>query len=308
MWGRRLAYLGALLGCLVFYGFYREWFSWFLLLTVVLLPWFSLLMSLPAMLTVKADLRCPERVRQGMPVRTALQVTGKLPAPPISCSIRLTNALTGERYLGEPGERVPTDHCGMITVSYPQMYVHDYLGLFRRRLHKTQTCTLYIEPRPIPTTKSVEPGEEGVGLWRPKPGGGFSEVHDLRLYRPGDDLRHIHWKMAAKTGKLIYREPLEPALRGYVLNITLTGTPEELNKKLGQLTFLSGSLLERNLSHTVRCMYGKGVVSYCVSDIASWENCIHSLLSLPRAEEGKLEAAENVLWQHYIGGDSHEAS
>ena len=37
MWGRRIIYLATLLGSLVFYGFYREWFSWFLLMTVVLL-------------------------------------------------------------------------------------------------------------------------------------------------------------------------------------------------------------------------------------------------------------------------------
>ena len=52
MWKRRIIYLSALLWCLVFYGFYREWFSWVLLLTVLLLPWFSLAVSLPALLTV----------------------------------------------------------------------------------------------------------------------------------------------------------------------------------------------------------------------------------------------------------------
>ena len=307
MWGRRVAYLGVFLGCLIFYGFYREWFSWFLLVTVLVVPIFSLLISLPAMLTVKADLRVPESARQDMPVRTALQLKSLLPTPPVSCRIRLVNSLTGERFLGEPGERIPTEHCGMLTISYPQMYVYDYLGLFRRRLHKSQSCTIFIEPKAIPAAKPVEPGGEGVGLWRPKPGGGYSEVHDLRLYRPGDDLRHIHWKMAAKTGKLIYREPMEPVLKGYVLNIDLTGTPTELDRKLGQLTFLSHSLLERSLTHTVRCMHGKGVSSYRVSDPSTWEICLHTLLSMPKAEEGRLADAENVIWQHRIGGDGDEA-
>lgn len=307
MWGRRIGYLASLLGCLVFYGFYREWFSWFVLVAVVSLPWFSLILSLPAMLTVKANLRCPQRVRKDMPARTALQMQSLLPAPPIQCSIRLVNSLTGESFLGKPGERVPTEHCGMVTISYPQMYVCDYLGLFRRNLHKSESCTVYIEPRPEPTSKLLEPGDTGVSLWRPKPGGGFSEVHDLRLYRPGDDLRHIHWKMAAKTGKLIYREPMEPVKKGYVLNIALTGTPDQLDKKLGQLHFASHALLERSLEHTVRCMHGKGITTYRVWDAASWEKCLHSLLSLQRAEEGKLPEAENVLWQHHIGGDGNEA-
>ena len=307
MWERRIAYLAALLGCLVFYGFYREWFSWFCLLIILILPWFSLLLSLPAMLTVKAGLRCPPKVRQDMPVRTALQLSGFLPAPPIYCSIRLVNSLTGERFLGEPGERIPTHHCGLMTISYPQMYVCDYLGLFRRRLHRSETRTVYIEPKPVPVNRTLEPEGSSVRAWRPKPGGGFSEIHDLRLYRPGDDLRHIHWKMSAKTGKLIYREPMEPVQKGYVVNITLSGTPGELDKKLGQLVWTCHCLLEKNLSHTVRAMTGKGLSTFTVSDTSSLEACLHSLLSSPKAEAGAVRAAENVLWQHHIGGDSHEA-
>lgn len=305
MWGRRIAYLVACLGCLVFYGFYREWLSWFSLVALTVLPWFSLLLSLPAMLTVKAVLRCPGKARQDMPVRTALQLSSLLPTPPVRCQIRIVNSLTGESFLGEPGERIPTDNCGMMTISYPQMCVYDYLGLFRRPIHRGETCTLYIEPKPIPDSTPLQPEGKGVSLWRPKPGGGFSEIHDLRLYRPGDDLRHIHWKMAAKTGKLIYREPMEPLQKGYVLNVTLSGTPAELNTKLGKLLWTSRALLEKGLTHTVRAMTGKGTVTCEVADEATLEVCIQTLLAGPRAEEGAISSAENVLWQHHIGGDSH---
>ena len=34
MWGRRIVYLMTLTGCLVFYGFYKEWFSWLLLMLI----------------------------------------------------------------------------------------------------------------------------------------------------------------------------------------------------------------------------------------------------------------------------------
>ncbi len=306
MWWRRVIYLVSLLCCLVFYVFYREWFSWFLLVAVTLLPWFSLLLSLPGMLSVKASLRCPPSARQGLPVRTALRLDCKVPAPPVSCNIRLVNNLTGARYLGKPGELIPTDHCGMLTISYPHMFVYDYLGLFSRRLHKEQTGTICITPRPVPAKLPLEPAGRVVNLWKPKPGGGFSENHELRLYRPGDDLRHIHWKMAAKTGKLIYREPMEPALKGYVLTLCLSGTPKELDTKLGNLLWTSQSLLERNLPHQVRCMTGKGLVCFTVEDGTSLEQGLNTLLSSPKAENSAIPAAENVLWQHHIGGDSNE--
>ena len=206
-----------------------------------------------------------------------------------------------------PNGHHPMDHCGLVTISCPQMYIYDYMGLFRRKLKQSQNRKLFVEPRPIPTERPLQPEGKGVSLWRPKPGGGFSEVHDLRLYRPGDDLRHIHWKMAAKIGKLVYREPMEPVQQGYVLNIALTGSPEELDKKLGQLYFASNALLNQGLEHQVRCLHSKGVSLFAVNDESSWETCLHSILGYSRAEGGKLIGSEDALWQHHIGGDSHES-
>lgn len=307
MWGRRIGYLAILLSCLVFYLFYQKWFSWILLLLVLILPWLSLVVSLPAMFTVKASLRCPERARQDMPVRTALRLESFFPTSPVRCTIRLVNHLTGASYLGQPGEKIPTEHCGMITVSYPYMYVYDYLGLFRRRLKREETCTVYVEPKPVPTQRAPQFTGKGSGILRPKPGGGFSEVHDLRLYRPGDNLRQIHWKMSAKTGRLIYREPMEPVQKGYLLTATLSGSPQVLDKKLGQLLWLSQTLLERQQDHEILCQTGKGTVRFPVTDAATLEAGLHRLLASPRTEGELAAAAENVLWNYHIGGGDGEA-
>lgn len=306
MWGRRITYLGFLFGSVVFYCFYREWFSWFFMVALWLLPVFSILVSLPAMLTVKATLRCPDKVRQDMPVRTSLELSCKLPTPPVRCQLRVVNMLTGERYLGDPGERIPTEHCGHITVTCCQFYVYDYLGLFRRQLKKEESCSLLVMPKPVPGNAPLQRAEKGMGVLRPKPGGGFSEIHDLRLYRPGDELRQIHWKMSAKVGKLIYREPMEPVQRGYVLNIALSGTSAELDKKLGKLLWTSSVLLESDLEHTVRAMTGKGLFIYEIKDRASQENCIQSLLCSSLTEASTVAAAEDALWQHSMGGDGDE--
>ena len=307
MWGRRIAYLTGLFGCLVFYGFYREWFSWVLLLTVAGLPWFSLALSLPAMVTVQATLRCPESVRVGVPVRTALQVECKFPTPPVSSRIRLHNSLTDGRFVGRPGERIPTEHCGLMTIAYDRLFVYDYLGLFCRRLRKGDSCTVYIEPKAVPSSKMPSLAAENINAWRPKQGGGHSENHDLRLYRPGDDLRQIHWKMTAKTGKLIYREPIEPVQKGYLLTMTLWGEPEQLDRKLGQLVWLSDRLLEQHLEHSVRCRTGSGTVTFSVTDAASRQEGIRALLRSRPAESEGAAIRANALWQHHIGGDGDEA-
>ena len=46
--------------------------------------------------------------------------------------------------------------------------------------------------------------------WKPKSGGVCRRNHELRLYRPGDSLNQVHWKLTAKTGKWMIRQPMEP--------------------------------------------------------------------------------------------------
>ena len=306
MWWRRIVYCAALLGCLVFYGFYREWFSWFLLMTVVLLPLFSLAISLPAMLTAQAGLRCPESGRVGVPIRTALEVKCKYPAPPVSCRIRLHNCLTDRRYVGLPGERIPTEHCGLMRISYDRLFVYDYLGLFCRRLRKGDSCVVYIMPKPVTAVLPPQTSAQTALGYRPKPGGGFSEEHDLRLYRPGDDLRGIHWKLAAKTGKLIYREPIEPIKNGYLLTATLSGKPAQIDRKLGQLVWISQAFTKQQIDHEILCHTGDGSVRFPVTDSAALEEGMRRLLrSSPVKEESSRE--QDVTCHRTIGGGADEA-
>ena len=307
MTGRRILYGAVLTGCLLFFMLYREWLSWIVLLTVVALPFLSLAISLPAMRSVSVRLRCPEKVRKGMPARTALEVTCKYPAPPVRCRLRFHNVLTNQRYLGFPGERVPTGRCGMMRVSYEKLWICDYLGLFRRKLAQTGNAVLYILPRPVQTDPPPKKESGITNLWRPKRGGGFSEEHDLRLYRPGDDLRQIHWKMTAKTGKLIYREPIEPVLQGYLVTLSLSGTPKQIEQKLARLDGLGQELLDRQLSYRAQALTGEGLREFEISHIAAQEDMLCKLLGSAPIDAGKLPKDPTVLWQHHIGGDSHEA-
>ena len=304
MWGRRVLYLASLLGCLGFFGFYREGFSWILLLAVVFLPWLSLLLGLPAMVTAKAALRGPEQVQLGTPVRTAMQVQSVFPVPRVSCRLHLHNLLTGERYVGLPGEQVPTGKCGCMVLSCEKVYIYDYLGLFRRKLKDAEACALYIFPKPVQAKLPVAQSDGLVHAWRPKPGGGFSENRELRLYRPGDNLRHIHWKLTAKVGKPIYAEPIEPVQRGYLLTVCLHG---DLEDKLGKLLYFSFSLLEQNVSHKVHCQTGGNPVEFSVTDKASFYQGLRQILRQTPSKIEKTIPAGNALWHHHIGGEQNEA-
>lgn len=304
---RRIVYLTALLGCVVFYWAYREWLSWFLLMLILLLPWFSLLVSLPALLTCRAEVSCPSAVERGAEVSLLWQGTSPFPLPSLTGRLTVRNRLCGSTKKLRSGDRLPTEHCGLLHIALRCPRCHDYLGLFSLPIRRQSQAQVLVRPVAAAPAEVPDMSRYQVNLWRPKPGGGFSELHDLRLYRPGDDLRQIHWKMSAKTGKLIYREPLEPVQKGYLLTVTLSGSPKELDAKLGKLLWLSKALLEKQLPHQVRCMTGNGVTEFTIQDEAALDSCMQALLSSPPARAEQLLQAEQAAWQHHIGGGEHEA-
>lgn len=306
MWERRICYLAVACGSLVFYFVYQQWLAWILLLIVLLLPLLSLCLSLPAMLSVQAQLYCPGLTRVGVPTRTGLRITSSFPTPPTACRIRLVNGLTGERYTGHPGELVPTEHCGKMTITATQLVVYDYLGLFRRKLPALPVCTVLIMPKPIPG-QLPQYGNRNNSRWKPKVGGGLAENHELRLFRPGDDLRNVHWKMSAKTGKLIYREAYEQEKQGHVFTLHLSGSPDQLDRKLGQLLFMSRTLLGQRLPHRVKCATGKGILEFSVKNEDTLAEGMGKLLSASPATVGDAPVADEAFWHHRIGGDDHEA-
>lgn len=58
----RILYIAALLGALLFHTYYTGWFSWYLLMLAVILPWFSLLCSLRPMLRLRLQADMPSRL------------------------------------------------------------------------------------------------------------------------------------------------------------------------------------------------------------------------------------------------------
>ena len=303
---RIIAYLLATALSLVIYLLHKQWLSWLVLITVVLLPAVSLLISLPAMLTAKAQLKYPTRVRLGMPAKVTLVTKCPFPLAKVDCRLRLQNTLSGERYVGTPGEYIPTEHCGVMEIVCDRLWVWDCLGLFRRKLKTAEPGQVYIEPKPVAGELPELAGNRQAALWVPKPGGGFSENHELRLYRPGDDLRNIHWKLSRKTGKLIYREAMEPAQKQMALVLTLSGDADELDRKLGVLLDASNRLLTQQKHHRVHCCSGSGIRVLDITDPESQQAAMDALLrSTPTVGEWIPQDGDADL-RCLIGGDDRE--
>ena len=145
---RRILYCLAVIGSLIFYGAYQEWFSWILLQVMLYFPWLSLILSIGAIFRFKMEPAAARKIPLGSTEMVQLKVSSKHPMPPHKSKIRITKPLTGESWTLKPGDKLPTDHCGGLQAELHKPRVCDYLGLFRFRVRKTIGQTFLVMPEP----------------------------------------------------------------------------------------------------------------------------------------------------------------
>lgn len=304
---RWFLYIVALISCLVFYIAYQQWVAWIVLLSVLALPLLSLLLSLPAWLTCRVREQMPRAVMAGTPMVMQITVSSPLPVPPYRVLVQTFHTLTGSGAMLGTGYPCPTGHCGSLNCKVRRIWLMDYLGLFRIPLRAPAPFRVRIRPKAIPLKDMPDLSNILVNAWRPKPGGGFAENYELRLYRPGDSLHQIHWKLTAKTGNLILREPMVPDRHRLLLWLTLQGTPEELDRKLGRLLWLSAQLLRQDLAFDILAYTGEGQQLWHVDSFRALQQAIDALLCYPPTkEQAKPTLEQEASWQYYIGGQADE--
>jgi hypothetical protein len=223
--------------------------------------------------------------------------------PPFRGQLKLKRCFTGESWYYQTPEDLPADHCGGITVTAEAVRVCDYLGLFSFPVRCRQSLTLRIRPKPLAMDLSEDVRQQIIQGWTPKSGGGFAENHELRLYRPGDNLNQVHWKLSAKTGELILREPMEPQQGRILLTMNLQGAPDELDRKFGRLLWLGNHLLEQDLSFELQALAADGILTYCVETDDDLIRTTDDLLCRRCACTGDLRQQSSAAsWHYHIGG------
>ncbi len=307
MTGRRIVYLLALIGSLIFYIAYQEWLAWVVLLIVVFFPLLSLLLSIGAMRHLQMELEAPSKIAMGCDERINLTVSSKLPMPPHKSKIRIIKPLTGQSWTLKPGAKLPAEHCGSLHIELHKPGIFDYLGIFGLKAGKTTGQTVLVLPNPVEMEIPPDLTNRLAPRWKRKPGGGYAENYEIRQYQPGDHLNQIHWKLSAKTGELMLREPVEPEQGLMLLTMDLSGTTSELDTKLGQLLWLSQWLLEREIPFEMRVLTAKGIDHWTVQNNDDANQCIAALLDTPSAREGSIrDKSFGAAWRYHIGGEQNE--
>lgn len=301
-------YLVALLGCLTLYAVNQGWFAWILLLSALWLPVLSLVLSLPAILSIQVKIETGGVISAGSPLSLVTRVVCPLPVPEYRCRVRITRKMTERSVLLSANDAIPTEHCGNLECTPEKCWVYDYLCLFHFPIRKVEGSVLTVRPLPVALPLLEELDALQARAWQPKPGGGFAENHELRLFRPGDSMNQVHWKLSAKTGKLTVREAMEPARGRILLTMELRGSEEELDRKLGRLYWLSTNLLQKGMFHELHALTGKSMIQKKITSEQTLHDALDQLLDAPvLTSGGKVTVPQWVIWHYHIGGGTDEA-
>ena len=283
-------YLLLAAGAFFFRLSYLGWFGPYLLAVIVAVPPLILLVSLPSMLGLRLGLSAQEQCLRGAPCRLCLSFDTRriLPVNSVRVRLELENLFTGERVTrelsyGEVGSCVsyiplPTELCGRLSCRISSYECRDLLGLFsiRRASAAAARCTVMPASKGPEAAFSLDSALSSAVSLKPKYGGGFSEEHDLREYRPGDTVGSIHWKLSSKLDDVIVREPLINANDKIYLVLSKVGVDD---RGLELLRWLSDELCSRELAHIIVSGGLHGVGSEVESAAA-----LSAILSAPMAE------------------------
>jgi len=171
------------------------------------------------------------RLYVGEPMEVTLRVdTG---AAPQTVTLRETvrNLTLGDQQelrwvcetTGEPTvmrDRVVPDHRGHQVFSGLVAEISDPLALFRYRRQSPETCNVIVYPKPIPLPHFPLHGLAALGLSTTRVdrrAGEMGDFYGVRPYQHGDELRHVHWKSTAHSGRLAIKQYQHRATSATVL-------------------------------------------------------------------------------------------
>jgi uncharacterized protein (DUF58 family) len=139
---------------------------------------------------------------------------------------------------------LPTTRRGRFQVGPLTLERVDPLGLGRSRLSTGDTTTLWVHPRtyPVRALVSGHPRHHHEGRTTDDSLHGSLDLRDVREYVIGDEVRHLHWKATARTGRLMVRDYVDPNQPRFTV---LLDTRQDLlpPQILEEAVDLTGSLL-----------------------------------------------------------------
>ncbi|WP_236808938.1 DUF58 domain-containing protein [Amycolatopsis albispora] len=195
----------------------------------------------------------PSRVQRGSPALARLRVRnpGTTRQPALLATDRAGGTAQTVRIRPLPPSTGATYHYalatpvrGRMTVGPLLLHRADPFGLARNRLPTGETAELWVYPRQFPARALVGgyPRHHHEGAATDELLRGSMDLREVREYVHGDEIRHLHWKATARTGRLMVRALADPQQPRFT--VLLDTRPDSLPPRLfEEAVDLAASLL-----------------------------------------------------------------
>ena len=296
----RLCYFIVLLCVTAFYICFNGYYSLYAFLACLAMPVLSLLLSLPAMLSVRLDLESPEAPRnkgESFPVRLTARHRSPLPCGRAWAVVSAENLFTGDRCrerLEFTPSRQPlaveyqasSDMCGPLSFRLSRAWACDLLGLVSLpvRLREGGLCQTLVLPNVYRPAMALEaeaaPEGDGQRYSLQRPGGDPTELFSLREYQPGDRVSRVDWKLSQKTGAVLVREGSLPVSDRVLLLAGFDGEGLEADACMDALATLDHFLTAWETGHLVCFPRGSGLEALEVLEPSDAPAAMRAVLAL----------------------------
>lgn len=272
---------------------------------------------------VSLTLILPERVvyrKERFPVHVQAVSRFPLPIPKLNVQVAIVDRFTNKELLAsgtfmmdrkETGQLqllFDAGYCGVFDVRMVKLRMWDHLGLFCRQYRlKEHAWTIYV----LPAEASADYMDVSVGRSEMegeeiqfRAGQAAVDSADIREYRMGDNVKHIHWKISAKLDDLMVRIMGQPVEKMNQVYLNLQYEDKKLSrdtweKFLAVVARVSKSMVNAEHGHKV-CwidVEAETQIEFQVTDAATMQDMLCGLLHARPWRHGEATAVlEEIRW------------
>ena len=148
-----------------------------------------------------------------------------------------------------------SDYCGRFDVNIDHVRIYDLLGLSYKNAVKKYVKSVYLYPAFKPYDKVTEVRRvnyEKERYFSNRKSPVLSEILQYREYQPGDNLRHINWKLSDRYDELLVREFDTPTDNQVLITFDITNDNlKTKNMVFSTLMSVSSAYLKNGIFHQV---------------------------------------------------------
>lgn len=204
------------------------------------------------------------------------------------------------------------ERCGAYSVSFQELELFDVLGLWKKRIPISLEAQSAVYPNPFRSSaieQMVESGNEREKETLRKGNLEYSDTYDIRAYREGDSLKHMHHKVSFKLQKVMMKEFANLEQTKLYFYLDFSGEDEEIEQTLALC--YSVVLAFVNKQQSVICCWSKeeGMQSFEVevpSQIRKlFDQIYHSNVSFQTNQAGQIDGVGYRLKGYELKEFSH---